>query len=61
MKAFCLLTVFAALFAHAKSAIDLPPPPSGFTWQEIPELMTLESLDEEEPQRRHLVDHATRR
>ena len=38
MKAFCLLTVFAALFAHAKSAIDLPPPPSGFTWQEIPEL-----------------------
>src|SRR5439155_8196540 len=29
--------------------------------QEIAELMTLESLDEEEPQRRHLVDHATRR
>jgi hypothetical protein len=29
--------------------------------QEIAELMTPESLDEEEPQRRHLVDHATRR
>jgi hypothetical protein len=38
MKKFFLLTLFATLFVYAVPAIDLPPPPTGFTWQEIPEL-----------------------
>jgi hypothetical protein len=38
MKGFLLLALFTALFAHSVPAIDLPPPPPGFTWQEIPEL-----------------------
>jgi hypothetical protein len=37
MKKFVLLVLFAALL-EAAIAIDLPSPPPGFTWQEIPEL-----------------------
>ena len=37
------------------------PAPILRVWQEIAELIALESLDEEEPQRRHLVDHRTGR
>jgi hypothetical protein len=33
-----LLAVFAATLAHPKPKIELPPLPSGFTWQEVPEL-----------------------
>jgi hypothetical protein len=32
------LTLLATLFVHAGPATDLPVPPAGFTWQEIPEL-----------------------
>jgi hypothetical protein len=38
MKKVMLLTLFAAILVQTLSAIELPPPPSGFTWQEIPEL-----------------------
>lgn len=33
-----LLTLLAALFAYPGPATDLPAPPAGFAWQEIPEL-----------------------
>lgn len=33
-----VLTLFAVLSAETTAAIDVPPPPPGFTWQEIPEL-----------------------
>jgi hypothetical protein len=33
-----LLTLFATLSLQTVAAIDVPPPPPGFTWQEIPEL-----------------------
>ena len=33
-----LLTLFVTLSAQTIVAIDVPPPPPGFTWQEIPEL-----------------------
>ena len=38
MRGLLLLTFLAALVVHAMPAIDLPAPPPGFTWQEIPEL-----------------------
>lgn len=38
MRGFFLLILFTALLAQAVSAIDLPAPPPGFTWQEITEL-----------------------
>jgi hypothetical protein len=38
MRALLSLTFLASLFAHAVPATDLPAPPPGFTWQEIPEL-----------------------
>ena len=38
MRGLLLLTFLASLFVHAVPAIDLPAPPPGFTWQEIPEL-----------------------
>src|SRR5438445_12096251 len=33
-----LLTLFAVIPVQTITAIDVPPPPPGFTWQEIPEL-----------------------
>ena len=33
-----LLTLFVALSVQTIAAVDVPPPPPGFTWQEIPEL-----------------------
>ena len=33
-----VLILFAALFTQPLRALDLPKPPSGFTWQEIPEM-----------------------
>jgi hypothetical protein len=38
VKAFLLGLLLIALFVSAVAAIELPPAPSGFTWQEIPEL-----------------------
>jgi hypothetical protein len=38
LKKIAMLAVFALLSAPILSAIDLPKPPPGFTWQEIPEL-----------------------
>jgi hypothetical protein len=38
MKKIVLLTFVFALFTQTLRAIDLPKAPSGFTWQEIPEL-----------------------
>lgn len=38
MKRVVLFALFAALTVRTVSAIDLPPAPPGFTWQEIPEL-----------------------
>jgi hypothetical protein len=38
VRGLLLLTVLAALFVHAGPATDLPAPPTGFAWQEIPEL-----------------------
>jgi hypothetical protein len=38
MKAFLSLAFLAVLFVQAVPATELPPPPPGFTWQEIPEL-----------------------
>jgi hypothetical protein len=38
MKQFLLISLLTALFVHSVTAIELPPPPPGFTWQEIPEL-----------------------
>jgi hypothetical protein len=38
VRGLLLLTLLASLFAHAGPATDLPAPPAGFTWQEIPEL-----------------------
>src|SRR5438270_4950469 len=33
-----LLTLFAVIPVQTITAIDVPPPPPGFTWQEVPEL-----------------------
>jgi hypothetical protein len=38
MKKAALIILFAMLSLQTMSAIDVPPPPPGFTWQEIPEL-----------------------
>ncbi len=38
MKKLVMLTLFASLIVLSTSAIDLPAAPTGFTWQEIPEL-----------------------
>jgi hypothetical protein len=40
MKKFVMLVVLATLIVQVQtlSAIDLPAPPPGFTWQEVPEL-----------------------
>jgi len=38
MKKFLLLALFVALFTRSLHATDLPKAPSGFTWQEVPEL-----------------------
>lgn len=38
MKRFLLIAGLASLFVHSVVATELPPPPPGFTWQEIPEL-----------------------
>jgi hypothetical protein len=38
MKKFLLITFVVALFTRTLHAIDLPKAPSGFTWQEVPEL-----------------------
>src|SRR5689334_9576423 len=38
MKRFALLSLIMLLFVATLSALDLPAPPPGFTWQEIPEL-----------------------
>ena len=38
MKKIVLLAFVVALFAQTLNAIDLPKAPSGFTWQEVPEL-----------------------
>jgi hypothetical protein len=38
MKKAVLLVVFATLIVQTLSAIDVPAPPPGFTWQEVPEL-----------------------
>jgi hypothetical protein len=38
LKKIAMLAVFALLSAPILSAIDLPKPPPGFTWQDIPEL-----------------------
>jgi hypothetical protein len=38
MRGLLLLTFLVVLVVHAVPAIDLPAPPPGFTWQEIPEL-----------------------
>jgi hypothetical protein len=38
MKKIVWLTLFATLLGLTASAIELPPPPPGFIWQEIPEL-----------------------
>jgi hypothetical protein len=38
MKRFAILAVIFVLFLQPLCAIDLPKPPLGFTWQEIPEI-----------------------
>ena len=38
MKKVAILALAATLFAQPLLALDLPSPPSGFTWQQIPEL-----------------------
>jgi len=38
MKQFLLIALLSAVAVHTVTAIELPPPPAGFTWQEIPEL-----------------------
>lgn len=38
MKPLLLTALFASLLLHTPAATELPPPPPGFTWQEIPEL-----------------------
>jgi hypothetical protein len=38
MKKFLLSLLAATLFVQNLYAVDLPKPPSGFTWQEVPEL-----------------------
>jgi hypothetical protein len=38
MKRIALITLVTLLLVATLFAIDLPAPPSGFTWQEIPEL-----------------------
>lgn len=38
MKKFLRLALAVALFTRTLHAIDLPKAPSGFTWQEVPEL-----------------------
>jgi hypothetical protein len=38
MKHFSLIALVAALFVHIVTPTELPPPPPGFTWQQIPEL-----------------------
>jgi hypothetical protein len=38
MKKFVLLSLGIAVFTTSLLAIDLPKAPSGFTWQEVPEL-----------------------
>jgi hypothetical protein len=38
MKKFVLLVALATLIVQTSSAIDVPAPPLGFTWQEVPEL-----------------------
>jgi hypothetical protein len=38
VKAFLLGLLFIALFVSAVAAIELPPAPLGFTWQEVREL-----------------------
>ncbi|MGD0889451.1 MAG: hypothetical protein ABR889_09410 [Acidobacteriaceae bacterium] len=38
MKKITLLIIVVTFFTNTLCAIDLPKPPSGFTWQEIPEL-----------------------
>ncbi len=38
MKESLLLALLTSLVVYALPAIDLPSPPPGFTWQEIPEL-----------------------
>jgi len=38
MKKIVLLASVVAFFAQTLNAIDLPKAPSGFTWQEVPEL-----------------------
>lgn len=38
MKRVVLFALFVAFVAHTLHAIELPKAPSGFTWQEVPEL-----------------------
>jgi hypothetical protein len=38
MKKVILLTFLAVVFVQTMSAVELPAPPAGFTWQEISEL-----------------------
>src|SRR5438552_2415406 len=38
MKCVAVLGLTLVLFAQLASAIDLPPAPAGFSWQEVPEL-----------------------
>src|SRR5207253_2668928 len=38
MKKIVILAFVVALFAQTLDAIELPNAPSGFTWQEVPEL-----------------------
>ena len=38
MKRFSLVAVFVCLFLNTLAARELPPPPAGFTWQEVAEL-----------------------
>jgi hypothetical protein len=38
VKKIALLTLAASLFVQTLQAMDLPKPPEGFTWQEVPEL-----------------------
>ena len=38
VKRFSLIAILAFLFVHTVAGTELPPPPRGFTWEEIPEL-----------------------